>query len=72
MDESDMDVFSEFLHGSDEDDYEDDDYSRPQVQIGDGPPSESKIRLDKLVFCSFFLLVFCLLENVSKKSEQNH
>jgi hypothetical protein len=23
MDESDMDVFSEFLHGSDEDDYED-------------------------------------------------
>ena len=40
MDESDMDVFSEFLHGSDEDDYEDDDYSRPQVQIGDGPPSE--------------------------------
>jgi hypothetical protein len=40
MDESDMDVFGEFLHGSDEDDYEDDDYSRPQVQIGDGPPSE--------------------------------
>jgi hypothetical protein len=40
MDESDMDVFSEFLHGSDEDNYEDDDYARPQVQIGDGPPSE--------------------------------
>jgi hypothetical protein len=40
MDDSDMDVFSEFLHGSDEDDYEDDDYSHPQVQIGDGPPSE--------------------------------
>jgi hypothetical protein len=40
MDESDMDVFGKFLHGSYDDDYEDDDYSRLQVQIGDGPPSE--------------------------------
>jgi hypothetical protein len=66
MDESDMDVFSEFLHGSDEDDYEDDDYSRPQVQIGDGPPSESKIRLDKLVLL-LFLLVFLFARKCEQK-----
>jgi hypothetical protein len=40
MEDSDMEVFQEFLHSNDADDYDEEDYSRPEVSIGDGPPSE--------------------------------
>jgi hypothetical protein len=40
MESEDMDILQEFLHGDLEEDGEEEDYSQPPVNIGDGPPSE--------------------------------